>query len=149
MVKTMFSSTFRFCRWHTVVDKVQAALPPTVKLKPWRMHIFSQLPYPDNYKSFKMQRGDPLHPIQRPEKLPALPAGLDLGQLPSVTDLEAAVTAAFSSRQAPEVKPSHNSPPAARAACFLFCHYSTGCLHALRLLAFVREGSVEGAISSA
>ena len=48
-----------------------------------------------------------MQPVQRPEKLPALPAGLDLGQLPSVTDLEVAVAAAFSGRQAPEVNQCH------------------------------------------
>ncbi len=45
-----------------------------------------------------------MQPLQKPDKLPALPPGLDEGQLPSVTDLEAAVAGAFSGRQAPEVK---------------------------------------------
>ncbi len=91
------------CRWHTAVDKVKAALPPSVDIKPWRMQIFGQLPYSDNYQTFKKKRGNATQPLQRPKKLPALPAGLDVGQVPSTTDLEAAVTAAFSGRQAPEV----------------------------------------------
>lgn len=67
------------------------------------MHIFGQLPYPENYQTFKKKRGNIAQPLQRPKKLSALPAGLDVGQVPSTTDLEAAVTAAFSGRQAPEV----------------------------------------------
>ena len=96
-------SPYLSCRWHTAVDKVKAALPSSVDIKPWRMQIFGQLPYPDNYQTFKKKRGNATQPLQRPEKLPALPAGLDVGQVPSATDLEAAVTAAFSGRQAPEV----------------------------------------------
>ncbi len=91
------------CRWHTAVDKIKAALPSRVDIKPWRMQIFGQLPYADNYQTFKKKRGSATQPLQRPDKLPALPAGLDVGQVPSVTDLEAAVTTAFSGRQAPEV----------------------------------------------
>lgn len=96
-------SPYLLCRWHTAVDKVKAALPSSVDIKPWRMQIFGQLPYSDNYQTFKKMRGNATQPLQRPKKLPALPAGLDVGQVPSVTDLEAAVTAAFSGRQAPEV----------------------------------------------
>jgi len=70
------------------------------------MHIFGQLPYSDNYQTFKKKRGNATQPLQRPKNLPALPAGLDVGRVPSATDLEAAVTAAFSGRQAPEVEPS-------------------------------------------
>ena len=69
------------------------------------MHIFSQLPYPDNYKAFKQRRGPSLKPLEAPKRLPALPSGLDAGQVPSVAELEAAVAAAFSGRQAAEVKP--------------------------------------------
>ena len=70
-----------------------------------------------------------MQPIQRPEKLPALPAGLDLGQLPSVTDLEAAVAAAFSGRQAPEVKAvplSHGSDLNTLYGCM--CHQGKSCM---------------------
>ena len=94
------------CRWHKAVDKVQAALPAHVTVKPWRMHIFSQLPYPDNYKAFKQKRGSQLEPIEKPQRLPALPSGLSAGQMPSLAELEAAVAAAFSGRQASEVKPN-------------------------------------------
>ena len=69
------------------------------------MHIFSQLPYPDNYKAFKQGRGQALKPLEAPQRLPALPSRLDAGQVPSLADLEAAVAAAFSGRQAAEVKP--------------------------------------------
>ena len=68
------------------------------------MHIFSQQPYPDNYKAFQQQRGSQMEPLQKPQRLPALPLGLDAGQLPSLAELEAAVAAAFFDRQAPEVK---------------------------------------------
>ena len=67
------------------------------------MHIFSQLPYPDNYNTFKQKRGRQLEPIEAPQRLPALPSGLDAGQVPSLAELEAAVAAAFSGRQAAEV----------------------------------------------
>lgn len=70
------------------------------------MHIFSQLPYPDNYKAFKQKRGSQLQPIEKPQNMPALPSGLDVGQLPSLAELEAAVAAAFSGRQASEVNPN-------------------------------------------
>lgn len=69
------------------------------------MHIFSQLPYPDNYKAFKQRRGQSLTPLEAPKRLPALPSGLDAGQVPSVAELEAAVAAAFCGRQATEVRP--------------------------------------------
>ena len=91
-------------RWHKAVDKVQAALPAHVTIKPWKMHIFTQLPYPDNYKAFKQRRGQSLKPLEAPQRLPALPSGLDAGQVPSLPDLEAAVAAVFSGRQAAEVK---------------------------------------------
>lgn len=91
------------CRWHKAVDKVQAALPDHVTVQPWRMHIFSQLPYPDNYKQFKQRRGSQLQPVEAPQHLPALPSGLDAGQVPSLAELEAAVAAVSSGRQAAEV----------------------------------------------
>ena len=69
------------------------------------MHIFSQLPYPDNYKAFQQRRGQSLKPLEAPKRLPALPSGLHTGQLPSLAELNAAVAAAFSGRQAAEVKP--------------------------------------------
>lgn len=90
-------------RWHKAVDKVRALLPSHISVQPWRTQIFTQMPYPDNYKAFKQKRGSAMQPIQRPKTLPALPPGLDVGDLPSVTDLEAAVVAAFSGSQAPEV----------------------------------------------
>lgn len=92
-------------RWHKAVDKVQAALPGHVSIQPWKMHIFSQLPYPDNYKLFKQRRGQPLKPLEAPKRLPALPSGLDAGQVPSVAELKAAVAAAYSGGQTAEVKP--------------------------------------------
>ncbi|KAL0021846.1 hypothetical protein WJX77_007187 [Trebouxia sp. C0004] len=102
-------------RWHTAVDKVKDALPSSVDINPWRMHIFGQLPYSDNYQTFKQKRGSATQPLQRPKKLPALPAGLDVGQVPSATDLEAAVTAAFSGRQAPEVSAFLHEQPTSQA----------------------------------
>lgn len=91
------------CRWHKAVDKVRAALPDHVTVQPWKMHIFSQLPYPDNYKQFKQRRGSQLHPIEAPQHLPALPSGLDAGQVPLFSELKDAVAAASSGRQAAEV----------------------------------------------
>lgn len=88
------------------MDKVRALLPAHVSIQPWRMQIFAQLPYPDNYKAFRQKRGQAMQPVQRPSKLPALPLGLDVGEVPSVTDLEAAVVAVFSGTQAPEVSPT-------------------------------------------
>ena len=85
------------------MDKVRALLPADVSIQPWHMQIFTQLPYPDNYKAFKQKRGQAMQPVHKPSKLPALPLGLDVGEVPSVTDLKAAVVAAFSGRQAPEV----------------------------------------------
>ncbi|KAL3153511.1 hypothetical protein ABBQ38_011843 [Trebouxia sp. C0009 RCD-2024] len=90
-------------RWHKAVDKVRAALPDHVTVQPWKMHIFSQLPYPDNYKQFKQRRGSQLHPIEAPQHLPALPSGLDAGQVPLFSELKDAVAAASSGRQAAEV----------------------------------------------
>lgn len=90
-------------RWHKAVDKVRAALPARVTTQSWNMHIFSQLPYPDNYKAFKQRRGRSLKPLETPQRLAALPSGLDAGQVPSLADLEAAVAAAFAGRQAAEV----------------------------------------------
>ena len=86
------------------MDKVRAALPDHVAVQPWKMHIFSQLPYPDNYKQFKQRRGTQLQPIETPQHLPALPSGLDAGQVPLLAELETAVAAALSGRQAAEVK---------------------------------------------
>ena len=88
------------------MDKVLSKLPSHVVIDSWRMHIFSQLPYSDNYKSFKQKRGAVLQPLDRLNEISALPSGLNVGQLPSVADLKAAVEAAFSGRQAPEVNVS-------------------------------------------
>lgn len=77
------------------------------------MHIFSQLPYPDNYKAFKQRRGRSLKPLETPQRLAALPSGLDAGQVPSLADLEAAVAAAFTRKQTAEVYivTRHAHPP--------------------------------------
>lgn len=85
------------------MDKVKAALAEDVTMQPWRMHIFQQQPYPQDYTAFKRQRGKAQPPFERPEKLPALPAGLHLGEVPSVDELQAAVKAAFEGKQTAEV----------------------------------------------
>ena len=85
------------------MDKVKAALPEDVTMQPWRMHIFQQQPYPQDYTAFKRHRGRAQPPLDQPEKLPALSAGLDLGEIPSVGVLQAAVKAAFEGKQTAEV----------------------------------------------
>ena len=90
-------------RWYKAVDKVKDALPEGVTMQPWRMHIFQQQPYPQDYTAFKKQRGKPQPPCEWPEKLPALPAGVGLGEIPSVDELHAAVKAAFEGKQTAEV----------------------------------------------
>ena len=107
------------CRWHKAVDKVRAALPAHVTTQSWKMHIFSQLPYPDNYKAFKQRRGRSLKPLETPQRLAALPSGLDSGQVPSLAELEAAVAAAFTRKQSAEVHSAMRHASTADAASWL------------------------------
>lgn len=85
------------------MDKVQAALLQDVTMQPWRLQIFGQQPYPPDYTAFKKQRGTATHPVDRPDKLPALPAGVELGELPSAEEVKAAIKAAFEGKQTAEV----------------------------------------------
>lgn len=106
------------------MDKVKAALPEDVTMQPWRMHIFQQQPYQQDYTAFKKQRGKAQPPLDCPEKLPVLPAGLDLGEMPSADELQAAVKAAFEGKQTAEVTVSCTVPDTV-------CHKDTRhlCLH--------------------
>ena len=97
--------TVIICRWHKAVDKVKAALPEGITMQPWRMHIFQQQPYSQDYNAFKKQRGKAQPPLDTPDKLPSCPARDDVGELPSVTELQGAIKAAFRGSQTEEVSP--------------------------------------------
>ena len=101
------------------MDKVKAALPEGITMQPWRMHIFQQQPYPQDYNAFKKQRGKAQPPLAAPIKLPACPAREDVGELPSVTELQRAIKAAFKGSQTAEVGPMPCGSIGALSSCMV------------------------------
>ena len=91
------------CRWLKAMHEASAGLPAGTNVRTWKTSLFQDEPYVDNYRAFRQQRGLPIPALAAPEVLPAVPEGMDPGELPTAEVLRESLAAADHAALHPEV----------------------------------------------
>ena len=74
-------------RWLEALREATAGLPEGVRVTRWKGSLFDNEPYVDNYREFRQKRGASVPPLEAPLSLPALPHGIEPGELPTAEQL--------------------------------------------------------------
>ena len=74
-------------RWLEALREATAGLPEGVRITTWKGSLFDKEPYVDNYREFRQKRGASVPPLEAPLSLPALPNGIEPGELPTARQL--------------------------------------------------------------
>ncbi|KAK9905885.1 hypothetical protein WJX75_008118 [Coccomyxa subellipsoidea] len=90
-------------RWLAATSEVRGSLPEGLQWRFWKASLFEVEPYTDNFRAFQRLRGRPVPPLNAPDVLPALPAGIRAGELPSAEELREQLASADAVTLHPEV----------------------------------------------
>lgn len=91
------------CRWLAATSEVRGSLPEGLQWRFWKASLFEVEPYTDNFRAFQRLRGRPIPPLNAPDVLPALPAGIRAGELPGAEELREQLAFADAVTLHPEV----------------------------------------------